>query len=199
MAPSGEKLFSKPEDFPSNGAGRQWKTSHSARRFAARADAFGWNPELQVTHLKRWNLASLLRTDIFDRAMPWTELMLRNRAMPNDLNLRVEQRFCVMLVCLAPILAPRFPASALLALALAIALNHALYGFFAARRGWWFAIRAVPMHLLYFFYSGAAMAAALAWFAVRTEPLPVPEAETVRSEPGPWTPKIGLDARTPPR
>jgi glycosyltransferase involved in cell wall biosynthesis len=141
------------------------------------------DPALEVTHLKRWSLWSLLRTDIFDRAIPWTLLMLRDRAMPNDLNLRMVQRLCVLLVCLAPLAALRFPSLAFLAVALAMVLNHELYGFLATRRGWWFAIRAVPLHLLYFLYSGAAMAAAVAWFALRPEPV---------------RPKIGLDVRTPP-
>lgn len=128
------------------------------------------DPELQVKHLKHWSLVGLLRTDIFDRAIPWTVLMLENHAMPNDLNLRIEQRFCVALVCLAPLLALRFPALACLAIALAILLNLTLYRFFADRRGWPFAIRTVPMHLLYFLYSGLALVAGVALYAVRSEP-----------------------------
>jgi glycosyltransferase involved in cell wall biosynthesis len=128
------------------------------------------DPDLQVKHLKRWSLAGLLRTDIFDRAIPWTVLMLRSGAMPNDLNLRIDQRFCVALVCAAPVLAARFPALACLAISLPILLNWALYRFFARRRGWPFAIRTVPMHLLYFLYSGLAMVAGIALYAVQTEP-----------------------------
>jgi glycosyltransferase involved in cell wall biosynthesis len=126
------------------------------------------DPALQVKHLKRWTLAGLLRTDIFDRAIPWTVLMLRNHAMPNDLNLRIEQRFCVALVCIAPAIATRFPALSAAAISLAILLNLALYRFLAGKRGWRFAIRSVPMHLLYFLYSGLAMVAGVALFAVRT-------------------------------
>lgn len=51
--------------------------------------------ELQVTHLKRWSLWGIVKTDIWDRGVPWTELILRQRFMPNDLNLRVSQRFSV--------------------------------------------------------------------------------------------------------
>ncbi len=127
-------------------------------------------PDLQVKHLKRWNLPGLLRTDIFDRAIPWTILMLRNGAMPNDLNLRMEQRFCVALVCAAPALAVRFPGLSCLAILLAILLNAPLYRFFARQRGGWFALRTVPLHLLYFFYSGLAMAIGIALYAVKTQP-----------------------------
>ena len=48
--------------------------------------------ELQVKHLKRWNIRSLLKSDFFDRALPWTELILRDRGFINDLNLRTSSR-----------------------------------------------------------------------------------------------------------
>jgi cellulose synthase/poly-beta-1,6-N-acetylglucosamine synthase-like glycosyltransferase len=51
-----------------------------------------------VTHLKLWTFWSLVRTDILDRGIPWTELILRDRFMPNDLNLQLSQRVSVALV-----------------------------------------------------------------------------------------------------
>ena len=56
--------------------------------------------EIQVKHLKRWTLASLLESDVLDRGVPWTELILRDRHMPNDLNLEISQRVSVALVFL---------------------------------------------------------------------------------------------------
>ena len=56
--------------------------------------------ELQVTHLKRWTFWGLLKTDILDRGIPWTELILRDRYMPNDLNLELSQRVSVALAFL---------------------------------------------------------------------------------------------------
>ena len=53
---------------------------------------------LQVTHLKRWSFWGLIKTDILDRGIPWTELILRDRFMPNDLNLQLSQRVSVALV-----------------------------------------------------------------------------------------------------
>jgi glycosyltransferase involved in cell wall biosynthesis len=53
--------------------------------------------ELLVKHLKRWTFWGLLKTDILDRGIPWTELILRDRNMPNDLNLQVSQRISVAL------------------------------------------------------------------------------------------------------
>jgi len=53
-----------------------------------------------VTHLKKWTFWKLIKTDILDRAIPWTELILRDRRMPNDLNLQMSQRVSVALVFL---------------------------------------------------------------------------------------------------
>lgn len=55
---------------------------------------------IQANHLKRWTFFSLLRTDILDRGIPWTELILRDHNMPNDLNLQLSQRVSVALVFL---------------------------------------------------------------------------------------------------
>ena len=56
--------------------------------------------DILVTHLKRWTFWGLLKTDILDRGIPWTELILRDRYMPNDLNLELSQRVSVALAFL---------------------------------------------------------------------------------------------------
>jgi hypothetical protein len=55
------------------------------------------NADIQVRHLKRWDLRSMIETDFFQRAIPWSELTLRSGRMPNDLNLRISQRISVAL------------------------------------------------------------------------------------------------------
>ncbi len=55
---------------------------------------------LQVKHLKAWSFWRLLKTDVFDRGIPWTELILRDANMPNDLNVQISQRISVALVYL---------------------------------------------------------------------------------------------------
>lgn len=51
-----------------------------------------------VKHLKRWSFFSLVKTDIRDRGVPWTELILRDRHLPNDLNLQLSQRVSTALM-----------------------------------------------------------------------------------------------------
>lgn len=56
------------------------------------------NPGILVKHLKHWTFWGLIKTDILDRGIPWTELILRDRRMPNDLNLQLSQRISVALM-----------------------------------------------------------------------------------------------------
>jgi GT2 family glycosyltransferase len=76
--------------------------------------------DLRVTHLKKWTFWGLLKTDVLDRGIPWTELILRDQKMPNDLNLQISQRVSIGLVYLmllyAAIHALRFGGYALLPL-----------------------------------------------------------------------------------
>lgn len=120
--------------------------------------------ELQVTHLKRWTLRSLVRADIFDRALPWSRLILRDGAMINDLNLRTSDRVSATLtglaiasLCLAYFY-PALLAAALISFAAIFFLNFSLLGFFRERRGLWFAVRSFVLLNLYFFYSGIVFA-----------------------------------------
>jgi glycosyltransferase involved in cell wall biosynthesis len=63
------------------------------------------NADIQVQHLKRWSLRNTLKTDFFNRALPWAELAIRSGRMPNDLNLRLSQRISVALVFVLSVLA----------------------------------------------------------------------------------------------
>jgi glycosyltransferase involved in cell wall biosynthesis len=125
---------------------------------------------LQAKHLKRWNIAGLLKSDFFDRALPWTELILKNRRFINDLNLRFSNRLsvAVIYILLASFVlggwwAFFFPVAGGLALSLLI-INRSLYRFFFAKRGLWFMIRTIPWHWFYYFYSGLAFGVGLGRF-----------------------------------
>ena len=56
------------------------------------------DPGIQVQHLKSWDIASMVRTDVRDRAIPWTFLILRAGRMPNDLNVKWTQRLSVFII-----------------------------------------------------------------------------------------------------
>ena len=120
--------------------------------------------EIQVTHLKRWRALSLLKSDFFHRALPWTELVLRARHLPDDLNLRRSSRFSALAACgLAVSLVAGFRSRLALAFAGLLALflfsgNSSLYVFFYRKRGVKFMLRAIPWHWFYLFYGALAFA-----------------------------------------
>ncbi len=132
--------------------------------------------EIQVTHLKRWTFRGLLRTDFFDRAIPWTLLMLRDKTVPVDLNLRFSHQLSVVILYGLLLIGGGTLVSgshfswvdlrvagavAAVLCGMVILLNRHLYLFFARTRDWPFAIRALPMHWFYYLYSGAAVVVAL--------------------------------------
>lgn len=136
--------------------------------FGHRMRAAGWSirlaHDLLCTHLKHWTLAEVVRTDIFQRAIPWSNLILSGRGMNNDLNVSGGERVKAGVAGLlglgfftlaAPPLWP-FNLAALLALAaLAAYLNRDLFGFFNSNRGLAFALKATAYHQFYYVYSAA--------------------------------------------
>lgn len=115
--------------------------------------------DLQAKHLKRWTLPGVIRTDLFARAIPWTELILAQRHMPDDLNLRGNQRLSVALAWMAMMSLVKWPFASVMLLAVLTGLNWQFYGFLGIRRGWVFAARVIPLHWLYFVYSGVGFVA----------------------------------------
>lgn len=119
---------------------------------------------IQVKHLKHWGLVNMLRTDIFQRALPWTRLLARRENIPGDLNLRAASRWSAVfawlltfVLCLS-MFVPEALFFAVLAAILLICLNRGFYLFLAGLKGWFFMLRAIPWHWLYFLYGSAAFA-----------------------------------------
>jgi len=125
---------------------------------------------IQVKHLKRWGLCSLINTDIFQRAVPWSRLILERKLLPRDLNLRFRDRFSTALVgiiiiavfiyLLGLITQTQIIANNYLLITLLISftailiLNRDLYLFFLRKRGAGFALLSILMHILFYIYSG---------------------------------------------
>lgn len=125
-------------------------------------------PEAQGTHLKAWTLTGILRTDVVDRGIPWMRLLLeRGRPhAPAHLNVSPAAAGHALAVCLAGLglgaglvggPAPLGALSALLLTAV-IAGNRHFYRWLAARHGWGFALRCIPLHLAYHGLNGVSAA-----------------------------------------
>ncbi len=129
---------------------------------------------LQVKHLKRWGWCSWLKTDIFHRAIPWSQLILETGVLPQDLNLRTTHRISAAAVGLLALAVPLFFLQSLrvfgvsvhilvlmislLLIATLVVLNRDVYLFFSRRRGIPFMVFAIPVHFLYYLYSGLVFA-----------------------------------------
>jgi glycosyltransferase involved in cell wall biosynthesis len=128
---------------------------------------------LHVKHLKRWNIKSLLTTDVMNRAVPWSQLIMESGRMVNDLNLRVSDRVSAGLTVLsivalcASLLQPLLLLVVLCLWALIFAVNIKLYGFFLRRKGVGFTALAFFFQLLYYAYSSVAFALCWAVHAYR--------------------------------
>jgi glycosyltransferase involved in cell wall biosynthesis len=143
-------------------------------RLTAAGYAIAVETTIQGTHLKRWTLMSSIRSDIVDRGIPWTQLLLRAGAVAqSDLNLTRKLRLSVIvsygLVVLAvagivwPVLWLPLP----LAVAALVLLNREYYAYFARVRGPWFAAGVVAAHTLHHLCNGVSFVVGLSLFYAR--------------------------------
>lgn len=119
---------------------------------------------MQCTHLKRWTVPGVIRTDLFCRAVPWTRLLLSHPKAEADLNLgrgeparaALAGALAVSLVLAVAGLAPPWLPPALFAAA--VLANRPLFRVFRRRGGWLFGLGAMAFHQLYYLYSAAVYA-----------------------------------------
>ncbi len=158
-------------------------------RLRARGHRIRLEKTMLARHTKEWRLVDLVRTDVFQRGVPWIALMMRDRFAASDLNISAESRHSTVLsylLVLALVATPFRPeiwpwtvGFAALAWSAVVWLHRDFYRFFVEKRGAWFALRVMPMHLLFFLYSGLCVPlGVLAHYADRRR------AERTRTGPG---------------
>ena len=116
--------------------------------------AGGWrialDPAVQGTHLKRWTLRSMLRTDLADRGVPWVELAIERGGAGTALNLSWRHRTAAAAALAATgalaLGRPRIAAAAVLAM---ICSNMSFYVLLGRQGGTRLALAGVPLHLLH--------------------------------------------------
>jgi glycosyltransferase involved in cell wall biosynthesis len=115
---------------------------------------------LQVKHLKRWTLESMLRADILCRAIPWSMLILETDQVVKDLNLQWRSRVSsplaglLFLTLALALFRPECLYGAALLTAVLVALNLGFYRFLFRRKGLSFTVLSFFLHMLYYLYSG---------------------------------------------
>ena len=149
------------------------RLTSAGHRFLLRRD-------IQATHGKRWTLSEVIYTDIFRRAVPWTRLLLKENSLPNDLNLRIENRLSAAAVWTLLILLPLVLSSPqlffgmLVPLGVLFACNWSLYRLFFRCGGFYFSLGAIALHWLHYLYSSATFLILTASSLVRSERAPYP-------------------------
>jgi glycosyltransferase involved in cell wall biosynthesis len=130
------------------------------------------NPSLTACHLKRWTLRGMIVSDICDRGIPWTQLMMKFQQFASDLNVRTSHRVCVVIAYLVLLAAGLtfLDARWLLAIPGLLAalgmIGYRYYRYFYRERGLWFALRVFPLHCLYHLYNGVSFATGTALYTV---------------------------------
>lgn len=131
------------------------------------------DPEICVTHTKRWTVWNSIVTDVADRGIPWMLLLLERGRMPNDLNLRRRHRVATVLTVAAVFCLPGgmrsgswLVASASLA-ALALCMDAGLLRFIYRERRLRLLAVAAGMTLVQNLCKGVAAVSALLLFVVR--------------------------------
>jgi GT2 family glycosyltransferase len=123
--------------------------------------------DVLATHMKRWTLFDMVRTDVFRRGVPWMLLMKRSGTVETDLNVQFGQKLSVaatgglLMATAAAAIAPAAGFAAAACAASIVALNMDLYRYLAGRRGAAFAAASFPLHLIYFGCCGASVVIAL--------------------------------------
>jgi GT2 family glycosyltransferase len=121
-------------------------------------------PWLTACHLKRWTVRGMITSDVRDRGIPWTQLMLRYGRLNSNLNVKNSSRLCVVLayLTLAAVALAIVDIRALLVVPVAMAalfvLDRDYYLYFLRERGLWFGLRVFPLHFLYHLYNGISFA-----------------------------------------
>jgi len=134
-------------------------------RLTARGFRIQLDPSLLACHLKRWTIGSMVVSDIRDRGIPWTQLILRGGRFHSDLNFKSSYRACVFLAYLTMLLAvvaldqPRVLLAIPVLIATLVFLSRRYYQYFYTQRGLWFAVRVFPLHYIYHLYNGLSFVA----------------------------------------
>jgi hypothetical protein len=163
-------------------------------RLYARGHRILLQPDIQVTHLKRWTFGSMLRADFVDRGVPWARLLAEQNkllgpaaAKTRSLSLKSSEKSNTFFVCLGALLlllalvyrSQWLAISGAGALLLVVLRSLPLYRFFFRKRGLLFTLGAIGLHLLYY----VTAAVSVVWGALLNfvigEPRPDPAVEAL--------------------
>lgn len=118
-------------------------------------------PDIQVKHLKRWTAGNMVKTDVMDRAIPWSRLIMERKELSDGLNTCWAARssaLCVLGVlgfAIGGLLFPTWLLASSALLLLFVWINRRFYRFLTSIHGLGFAALSIPWHGFYYLYSAA--------------------------------------------
>ena len=136
-------------------------------------------PGAMATHHKRWTLRGMVKTDVYQRAVPWTRLLRRMGDVPADMNVDRKSRvsavlagvvvwgLCAVIISAMQALVPTVPrfvpaigsAMGLLMIlpcaATLLVMHRSFYATLYRNGGVPLLVVGVPLHWFYFLYSAA--------------------------------------------
>jgi hypothetical protein len=120
------------------------------------------DPAIQGKHLKKWTFATMIKTDLLRRGVPWVRLVLEKRSGATALNLGWPHRIGTGVSLLLLVgLARRKVGLVGGALALLIVLDRPFYELLLRRRGPRLAAAGIPLHFVHRLTAAAAVPIAL--------------------------------------
>lgn len=128
------------------------------------------NKQIQVTHCKRYTFLSLIKSDVLNRAIPWTKLMLDRRVFKRDLNVKTNNVLSVpaafLILFNLPLLffLPESVYFLVLLTALFVFLNRRFCRFVLEEKGALFTAKAILMNWVSYLYSGVGLIAGVLSF-----------------------------------
>lgn len=116
------------------------------------------DPAVAGTHLKRWTLWSMVRTDLLMRGVPWVRMMLRRRRVTGTLNLGARHRASALAsLALAGAILTRRPGLAAAGLGVLVVANRDFYALLVRRLGPARAPAGVALHVVHHLTAVAAV------------------------------------------
>lgn len=133
------------------------------------------DPSIQGSHLKRWTLRDMIRTDLLVRGVPWVELLLHHRKGAGNLNLGWRHRLSALAslalvagIALLVVSTAAFLAAAVAAVAVVLlALNASFYRLLVRRRGLRKGATGVLLHVVHHLVSILAVVLGICLYLAR--------------------------------
>ena len=120
--------------------------------------------DVLVTHNKRYDFGGLVKSDLFNRAIPWTALMLKEGTMRSDLNttrsnaVGLMSAYVTMASLLLSALYPSLLWISLISVIIFLICNKHFYSYARRFKGTGFMIQTIVMNFIFYLYSGVGFA-----------------------------------------